>query len=412
MFPVMMEKTLKEYFNAKDTQGNTHNGFLTAMDFTGLSIPILNEVTVSILDAYIFNRLSRCVAMSQWAEYLNYDKNTKEFRIDAQFYSDFVNALFVELIQADKFNTSVLKHDFTSISAKDLKKITFGEKTTNRHYDNVVVEITKGNDTEGTTARTDTHSELAHTDTETLGQHTNTESTTAHTDNLTVGSHTDTHKLGERIDSETLGARTDGETLGARSDTHSETAHTDTITPSDTTTEHLRFALGGSVYNSDTKDTTTNTQVSNAYGATSGSSGIGQQINSSSIGEQENERTSGEQINMDMYGQQLNTNAYGATSKTDNLGAQENSTQYGAVSETDITGAQTITKTFGDENRETSARDDSEVIESRIDQEEHTKHVLISPEKYFEIEKELSDINAYTLFGDAVKRAFAASYWR
>lgn len=394
MFPVMMEKTLKEYFNAKDTQGNTHSGFLNAMDFSGLSIPILNEVTVSILDAYIFNRLSRCVALSQWAEYLNYDKDAKEFRIDAQFYSDFVNALFVELIQADKFNTSVLKHDFTSISAKDLKKITFGAKTTNRHYDNVVVEITKGNDTEGTTARTDTHTELAHTDTENLGERVDSETEELHTDKITIGAHEDHHTIGETEANETLGARTDS---------HSENAHTDTITPSGKTSEHLRFALGGNTYNSDTEDIDTYTAGTNAYGATSGNTGIG---------EQRNKRTEEERENIDDYGAQINYNQYGETSKSNTVGAQENSTEYGAISETDITGAQTITKTFGDETRETSGRDDSEVIASRIDQEEHTKHILISPEKYFEIEKELAEINAYTLFGDAVKRAFAAAYWR
>ena len=351
-------KTLKDFYNVKDTQGQTHNGFLQSMNFSGLQISILNDVTISILDAYILNRLSRCVALAQWDEYMTYDKNAKEFRINAQFYSDFVNALYVELLQADKVNTDILKYDFRSISAEDLKKITYGEKTTNRHYDTVLVEVTKGNDTEGTTARTDTHAENARTDTETLGSHTDNHSVAAHTDTETLGTHTDTHTAG---------------------------AHTDTVTPGDITDEHLRYALGGNTYQSDTKDTRTQGNTSTAYGATSGS---------------------------DAFGAQENSTAYGATSGSDVYGSQENSTAYGAVSETDITGAQTITKTFGDENRETSARDDSETIESRIDQEEHTKHVIISPEKYFEIEQELAEINAYTVFGDAVKSAFAASYWR
>lgn len=351
----MMQKTLKDFYNIKDTQGQTHNGFLQSMNFSGLTFPVLNEVTISILDAYIFNRLSHCVALRHWADYLQYDATAKEIRIDADFYAAFVNALYVELMEADKFNTSILKGDFSSLSAKDLKKITYGEKTTNKHYDTVVVEITKGNDTEGTTARTDTHTENTHTDTE------------------NIGTHTDTTNLGER---------TDDETLGARSDSHSETAHTDTITPGDVTDEHLRYALGGSTYQSDTKDIKTQTATTNAYGATSGTAGIGQQIN---------ERVTGDQENSIEYG------------------AQENSTVYGAKSESDVIGAQTITKTFGDQNKETSARDDSEVIESRIDQEEHTKHILISPEKYFEIEKELASINAYTIMSDAVKRAFAAS---
>ena len=317
----MYEHILKEYYNAKDTAGNVHSGFLAAMDFSGLSFPILNDVTVSILDKYVYNRVSEIIALHQWSKYLSYNKDVKEWRIDADFYTDFVDSLFVELLEADKYNTDILKYSFQSISAKDLEKITFGAKVTQKDYDNVIVTVQKGNDTEANTARTDTHTTQQATDTHTTQQVT---------------------------------------------DTHGTTARTDTETPGNVTEEHKRYPLGGSAYVNDTQDTRAQLQSEKVTGA---------------------------------------------QTVTDTIGARSESDTIGARSESDVTGAQTLTKTFGDKTTETGERQDVETIQSRIDNKEHTKHVIITPEKYFEIQQELANINAYTLIADAVRRTFSAAYW-
>lgn len=334
------ERILRQYYNAKDTQGTVHNGFLQAMDFSEVSIPVLNEVTLSILDAYIFNRFDRAVALAHWAHYLQYDHTAKDYRIDATFYADFVNALFVELLQADKYNTDILKYNWISLSAKDIEKITYGAKQTDRHYDVVNVSVTKGNDTEAKTQREDSQS------------------------------------IGARSDSQTLGQRQDSESLGQRQDSHTEAARTDTSTPGSKTLTHDRYPLGAAAYVQDTKDTETYTQSTNQTGAQSGSNTIGNQSNS--------------------YTQ----------------GSQSNSSTQGAQSNSFTEGAQTLTKTFGDQETETDARDDRETIAVHIDEKEHTKHIIITPDKYFEIQQELARQNVYGIVASAVRRAFAASYWR
>lgn len=393
MYP-MIHKTLKDYYNVKDTQGNTHTGFLQAMDFTGMSFPVLNEITVSILDAYIFNRLSKCVALNQWGEYLHYDANIKELRIDAAFYTDFVNALFVELMQADKFNTSILKADFTALSAKDLKKITYGTRTTNRNYDNVVLEIKRGNDTEGTTARTDTHTAESATDTHTTQQA---------TDMHTTQQATDTHTTQQATDTHTAQTYTDTHSADAVQDTHGTTARTDTETPGTKTTTSRLYPLGASAYVDDTQSTEAQTQSTRETGA---------QTQTDNLGVRRTSDVMGARSESDVIGARSESDVIGARSESDVIGARSESDVIGARSSSDITGAQTKTKTYGDVTNETKEREDVETIQTHIDTEEHTKHVIISPEKYFEIERELANINAFTLVADAVKKTFAASFWQ
>ena len=312
---------LKDYFSAEDLQGQVHTGFLQSMDFSGLSLDILNEVTVSMLDPYIFNMLSNLKALGQWDAYMVWDPVTKGYLINRAFYADFVNALYVELLQADKANDTILGYNFKSISAQETEMLVYGAKETERDYDKVVVEIKRGNDTEGATARTDTHDFDAYIDT-----HANT-------------------------------ARTDTQDIGARSDTE---------TPGQATTTNKLYPLGGSGFIDDTQSITSHLQTSRSQGL------------------------------------QQNQNVTGAMTVTDNMGAQKT---------TDVTGAQTTTRTWGDQTHETDARKDGELIKTHTDTKTRTKVILISPEKYFEIQKELASVNAYTLFADAVRRAFGAAFF-
>ena len=375
---------LKEFFDAKDTEGVTHSGFLRAMDFSGLQIAILNDVTISLLDNYIFNTISRITALKQWAGYLQYDADHKEYRIDADFYSAFVSALFVNLLTADKNNTDILKYNFSSLSAKDTKKLTYGEKVTNRNYDNVMIEVKRGNDTEGTTARTDTHTAESATDTHTAQSATDTHTTQQATDTHTTQQATDTH---------TANTYTDTHSADAVQDTHGTTARTDTETPGTKTITNKLYPLGASAYVDDTQSTEAQTQSTRETGAQTQTDNLGVR------------RTS------DVMGARSESDVIGARSESDVIGARSESDVIGARSSSDITGAQTKTKTYGDVTNETKEREDVETIETHIDEEEHTKHVIISPDKFFELQKELAQINAYTLMADAVRKTFAAGFW-
>ena len=55
----------KHYFNAYDTLGTQHTGFLQSMDFSALtgSVTFLNELTMAMMDAYLYNELSGSLVM-------------------------------------------------------------------------------------------------------------------------------------------------------------------------------------------------------------------------------------------------------------------------------------------------------------------------------------------------------------
>lgn len=81
---------------------------------------------------------------------------------------------------------------------------------------------------------------------------------------------------------------------------------------------------------------------------------------------------------------------------------------------------QTNTDTWGDQGHTTKARKDEETKDARTDietikaytdTERHTKNVIISPDKYFEIEKELAELNVYNIMKEAVKETMLLSIW-
>lgn len=284
------------FFDAEDTEAVVHTGFLQSLDLSGYTdITLLNDITETLLDAYLYQQIRTCAALNQWAKYATWNRAANKVLVDPDFYDAFAAALYVSLLQAQNFDASILTYDFKSISKQDQKQFIHGTKKTTRNYDKVTLEIKREQD-----KRT----------------------------------------IGERED--TIGQRQD--TLGSR---------TDNATPGQETITNKLYPLGASAYVDDTQTITT---------ALQSSSTIGQQIN-----------TAGEQNN--------------------------------------TTGEQEITQDYGDVTNETKAREDTEEITTYTDTENHTRHVIITPEKYFEIQKELVSINAYTLILDAVYKTFSKGVW-
>ena len=81
----------------------------------------------------------------------------------------------------------------------------------------------------------------------------------------------------------------------------------------------------------------------------------------------------------------------------------------------DSSSTQSYTDTSTDaqhtDTRSTIAKQDKQTIKAYVDTERHTKHIVISPEKYYQIEKELADIGVYDLIRDAVKETMLLCVW-
>lgn len=63
------------------------------------------------------------------------------------------------------------------------------------------------------------------------------------------------------------------------------------------------------------------------------------------------------------------------------------------------------------DKHETAARTDSEGIATYTDTLTHTRHIVLTPDKYFEIQKEMADYNLYKSVLDAVRESVTKGVW-
>ena len=396
-----------DYFGAYDTLGNQHTGFLQSMDFSALTqdIPFLNELTMSIIDAHLYNELSGSLVMRQWAKYMHYSKANARMEIYAQFYTDFVNALAAKLY--DKQAWVDLKNiDFTSLSATDIKTIEHGTKETEKDFAQKQRTNLYGTDETtnvyGSQQDTNLHGETLTTniygqqqDTHLKGQ-VSTDHTFAPTETSTEY---DTLEVTKDYDNVKVTVSHDG------NDTHTVgAAHT----TSSTTAQHKIFPLGGADYVNDTFD---GTDVNN---------NSDQQINTDSFadvetdtdGRQDKETTAThtdkvstiQRIDNDTTAQHTDTDTMGEHTDTERVATHTDTLT--RATHTDTSTRANHTDTLTD-----AAHKDTEKIKAYTDTERHTKHIIIAPDKYFEIEKELAELNVYNLMADAVRETMLLSIW-
>ena len=85
----------------------------------------------------------------------------------------------------------------------------------------------------------------------------------------------------------------------------------------------------------------------------------------------------------------------------------------GGGTDTDSENSVTDTHTTGQslDNTTTKAREDTEAFTSYTDVLTHTKHIVLSPDAYFEIQKEMADYNLYASVMGAVKATMCKGVW-
>lgn len=251
-------KRLKDFFNVKDTEGVTHNGFLS--NFTFPVLPVINAVTLSILDDFLYNAISEKEVLARWRAYL--DNNG---RINPEFYTVASSTFTPYLLHAEhEFDLTLA--DFRSLTANEVETMVYGAESETSDYGQIRIVLQRGNDSTQAGARTDT---------------------------TTVSSETDTT--------------------------------TDSVNPFDAQT-------------------------------------------------------------------------FQPQKKTDFDKGDETTES--------TTGAQTVTNTYGDQTNTTSARQDAKSKATHTDTQTTSRVVIMTPEKYFEVQKELANIGAYELIEKAVNRCF------
>lgn len=225
----------KKFYNATDTSNTRHMGFLQGLDLSA-DIGLLNEVTLTILDGYIFNNLKNKPVLNQWAICVRRDG-----LIDTAFYNDYPLVLNAELMLYQPFY-DLKRLELKSLSANELETIEYGAREKDKEYDTVVLTINRGKDIESIGARIDTETVGALHGTTTnsvLGQvhpydtasfvddsnriESGTTDQDAQNNQSTQGAQSNTYTHGTITN--TTDGRTDSEVIKAHIDTHTRTKH-------------------------------------------------------------------------------------------------------------------------------------------------------------------------------------------
>ena len=396
-----------DYFGAYDTLGTQHTGFLQSMNFSSLTqdIPFLNELTMSIIDAHLYNELSGSLVMRQWAKYMHYSKANARMEIYAQFYTDFVNALAAKLYAKQEW-VNLKNINFTSLSATDIKTIEHGTKETEKDFAQKQRTNLYGTDETtnvyGSQQDTNLHGETLTTnvygqqqDTHLKGQ-VSTDRTFAPTETSTEY---DTLEVTKDYDNVKVTVSHDG------NDSHTVGA---THTTSSTTAQHKLFPLGGSDYVNDTFD---GNDVNN---------NSDQQINTDSFadvvtdtdGRQDKETTATHTDTVSTI-QRIDNETTAQHTDTDTMGEHTDTERVATHTDTLTRATHTDTSTRANhtDTLTDAAHKDTEKIKAYTDTERNTKHIIIAPDKYFEIEKELAELNVYNLMADAVRETMLLCVW-
>ncbi len=415
----------KHFFNTYDTTGTQHTGFLQAMNFSDLTgtVTFLNELTMAFMDAYLYNELSNSLVMRQWGQYMHYSRENERFEIMATFYQDFVNALAAKLIRAEKWY-QLTKINFQSLSATDIKTIEHGMKETVKDYGEDETTRAYGEDEQtniygqkqdtnayGVAERTNLYGQVQ--DTNQYGQKVNTNAYAEDETETVYGDTKETQERGEKVlkkayDNVVVTVSHDGD------DTHTiGVGHAET----ETTTTNLLYPLGAAAYVDDTKqtqhsETDTDEQVNkDSYADVETSTGA---RNDKETAEEYTDTIKNDE-HTDTTTRAARTDTLTEGQHTDTLTTAQHTDTITDAAHTDtLTKGQhtdTLTRSEREDVETRAARRDTEQIKAYVDTERHTKHIIISPEKYYAIEKELADIGVYELMKDAVRETMLLCVW-
>ena len=160
---------------------------------------------------------------------------------------------------------------------------------------------------------------------------------------------------------------------------------------------------------------------STEYGNTTETTNIGQQINSSEninkthpydmndfLDNTKDTRTDTNGTRQDTKNtpQHTDTNTSGVHEDSDTTATRTDTSKDNQHTDKDITASKTDVNKYGDITNTTDSRQDKNTIKTHTDQKTRTKVILIPPEKYFEIQKELLLHNVYDIMKDCVKECF------
>lgn len=388
----------KDYFSAYDTLGNLHNGFLQSMDFSGFTdITFLNELTMALMDAHLFNELSGSLVMRQWAKYMHFSKANDRLEVLSQFYTDFKNALYAKLQRSEKWY-QITETDFTSLSATDIKTIEHGSKVTD--FDYAQAQKTKQYGQDQVTTQ--------------YGQKQNTNAYGAQVEQSEYAQKQDTTVYGSGTQTTEYGATektTEHDAVTIRKDydrvvvdvTH-DGNDTHVIGAATTTATHKLYPLGASDFVNDTQDSNSSQQQTNTDSFAKVTTDTGSRADAETTGAHDVTESTILHTDVVRDAEKTDTRTSGAHTDVVTEAAHTDTLTEAQHTDTETRSQRTDTETD-------AAKKDTTTIKAYTDTERHTKHIVLSPDKYFEIQKELTELGVYDLMTEAVRETMLLSIW-
>ena len=362
-----MYKRLIDFFDVYDDENVFHNGFLQSINLSAYTdITFLNELTLNIMDSFLHNEIGNMLTSARWSKFLNWDKESKTYKIDSEFYTSATASIYAYLLRGENLFT-LTQTDFRSLSAQETEMIVFGQKEEVKNYDKVVLSIERENDTTqyGAEQRT-----------------------------LAYGLHETDTDYGQNQRTLVYGQQEKTNVNGARSETNTTGTQTNT-----STNIHQTHPYDMQTFLDDTKDERTDVNGARSDGHTA-----------TSYTDTETHTT---HTDTDTVGSRKDTVSDKAHTDTDTVASRKDTVTDKAHSDTDSTIAHTDTNTYGDVTNTTDEREDKNTIKTHTDTKTKTKVILIPPEKYFEIQKELLQHNVYDIMKECVKECFTIhTYYR
>lgn len=333
---------LKDFYNKYDELGNFHNGFLQ-------SINISNYVDITFLNEVTLNIMDSFI-QNEIGNIVTMNRWNCFLVWDKtekkyKIKSDFYNSALDSIyvyLLRSQKLFELTQVDFKSFSATETEQIIYGEKETEKNYDKVLVTIKRGNDTINYGQEQKTNN---------YGQLETTTDFGAIARTLNYGATQKTNIYGARNETNTTGQQ---------------------INSSDTV--HQKHPYDMNTFLDDTKDTTNNTN-----------------------GSRQDTRQ-----NASYTDSESNT----THNDSDTTASRTDKETTASRTDTETTASKTDTNTYGDVTNDTASRTDTDTIKTHTDTKTRTKIIILSPDKYLEIQKELLKYNVYDLLLASVKDCF------
>lgn len=374
----MFEKRLKDFFSVYDENNVFHNGFLQSIDLSAYTdLTILNEITLNLMDYFLRNEIGNMKTMHSWNTFLTWDKETKKYKIKSDFYDSAKYSIYGYLLRSQRF-FQLLNTDFRSLSAQETEQFVYGAKETEKDYDKVIVTVERDNDSTIYGAKSLTKSfGIFEKETEFGNTRTDYNFGIKETENEIGNTRIDYHYGINEKETE-YGNTSETMNVGQQ------------INSSDTTNQTHPFDLQTFL-----DDTASNTSTTNGT----------RQDTKTALTHTDTE-TNKAHDDYETNATHTDTLTEKAHADYESSATHTDTETEKAHEDTETTATHTDTKTFGDLTNTTDNRKDTTTIKTHTDTKTKTKVILISPDKYYEIMKELMSFNVYDILIGAVKDCF------